>query len=71
MRRLLARASASVASRWIPGKKRDRVAALTGIPASDWQRIARAFPDVPANPGPGAADRREKKRETSVLLRHY
>jgi hypothetical protein len=60
VRRLLARASASVASRWTGAKKRDRVAALTGIPASDWQRIALAFPDLPTDPGPPAADRREK-----------
>ncbi len=59
MRRLLARASASVASRWTAGK-RDRVTALTGIPASDWLRIAQVFPELPPDPGPRAAERREK-----------
>src|SRR5262245_18400334 len=60
VRRLLARASASVALRWTASGRHDRVTALTGIPASDWRRIAQAFPELPPDPGPRAADRREK-----------
>ena len=60
MRRLFARASSSAVSRWTASRKRDRVTALTGIPASDWQRIAQAFPDLPPDPGPRAAANREK-----------
>ncbi len=60
MRRLLARAAASVVSRWTASGKRDRVTALTGIPASDWLQIAQAFPELPPNPGPHAAQRRQK-----------
>jgi hypothetical protein len=58
MRHLLARAPASLFARL--KNPSDRVAALTGIPAADWRRIAAAFSELPSDPGPPAAKRRQR-----------
>src|SRR5262249_41388773 len=64
MRDLLTRASTSLVSRLglSTSTRRDSVATLTGISAPDWRRIAAAFPELPPEPGPLAARRRERLR---------
>ncbi len=49
---------------WFPrpgwSRRRDRVAALTGITAERWRDLTRTYTELPADPGPLAANSRAK-----------